>query len=708
MLKTILVLPNGTEVSSGAGMVNAIQSVTLTECVNDSEELTLGSTCSNALEATLITPAGGLVLDAGAEVVVHKEIGGVRQQIGVFTLEKPTRPSANTMKITGYDRVSKLDKDLTAWLSGLTGWPYALNTFANMVCDACGLTFKVTDVPNGDFPIYQFTRSSVTGRQLMQWLGEICCRFCRADLYGEIEFAWYTDSGKEITTGGELYYFYNSLSYEDYTTVAIEAVQIRMADSENGALWPAAEDGVNSYIITGNPILNLRITEDLVQVLANIEAALKGVRYTPCKVSVPANLDIRAGNTVTVTDKNGKTFTAYVMTKTQKGQKDTLECTGSHRRDTPAAVNNQSEAAAAQKALDNMTFEDFIMKLTKEGKIKGMFVKDGELYFNASYIVTGTLLADLISGTLGKDGKLQIDLSSGNFKLKNSEGTVIAEIYEDSKTGGCLEVNSNSSQIYQARMFANSTDGAKVVVRGEADMAGIRVNTKNGQGMYAKGELFADKITVYDDPVDATDVASWSFIYSYLVKNFSPAGYGLGGNAKVITNPDDATVGGIYRIYDKTDNMPFNFMILLSMPYYNDGVQIGIQWTSGVMVTRHHTSSAGWSEWEYINPPMVAGTEYRTTERWNGKVVYTRLINCGAMPNNTNVNINCLVKTWTVIDFEVVFISDYLSIKLPHFDASGKMTARAICNTNSSVIQIMTTTDMSSYTGYATIKYTKD
>ena len=118
-------------------------------------------------------------------------------------LEKPTRPSANTMKITGYDRVSKLDKDLTAWLSGLAGWPYTLTTFAGMVCSACGLTFKASAVPNGDFLIYQFNRTSVTGRQLMQWLGEICARFCRATADGEIEFAWYTDSGKTISPNGE-------------------------------------------------------------------------------------------------------------------------------------------------------------------------------------------------------------------------------------------------------------------------------------------------------------------------------------------------------------------------------------------------------------------------------------------------------------------------------------------------------------------------
>lgn len=425
MLKTILVLPDGTEISSGAGMVNAVQSATLTECVNDSEELTLGSACSNALEATLITPKGGLTIEAGTEVAVHKEDStGARTPVGIFILEKPTRPTANTMKITGYDRVSKLDKDLTAWLSGLTEWPYRLTAFAGMVCNACGLTFKETEVPNGDFLVDQFTRSSVTGRQLMQWLGEICCRFCRADPYGEIEFAWYTDSGKAIMPGGELYYLQNGLTYEDYTTAEIEAVQIRMADSENGALWPTIEGGANSYIITGNPILNLRITEErLVPVLANIKAALAGVRYTPCKVSIPANLDIRAGSKVRITDKNGVSFTAYVMTKTQAGRKDTLECTGSRRRDSTIAVNSQSAAssvaAAAQNAFAGMTWEQIFNKLTDGGRIQGIFSQDDVWVFNAAIAKVVNLFADVITaGVLrSKDGGVYIDLDNGTGNL---------------------------------------------------------------------------------------------------------------------------------------------------------------------------------------------------------------------------------------------------------------------------------------------------
>lgn len=41
-------------------------------------------------------------------------------------------------------------------------------------------------------------------------------------------------------------------------------------------------------------------------------------------------------------------------------------------------------------------------------------------------------------------------------------------------------------------------------------------------------------------------------------------------------------------------------------------------------------------EKEWINPPMVVGTEYRTNERHMGKPVYTTLVNYGAMPDGTH------------------------------------------------------------------------
>lgn len=38
-------------------------------------------------------------------------------------------------------------------------------------------------------------------------------------------------------------------------------------------------------------------------------------------------------------------------------------------------------------------------------------------------------------------------------------------------------------------------------------------------------------------------------------------------------------------------------------------------------------------ETEWINPPVEIGEEYRTTERWNGKAVYTKLIDLGIVPS---------------------------------------------------------------------------
>lgn len=35
---------------------------------------------------------------------------------------------------------------------------------------------------------------------------------------------------------------------------------------------------------------------------------------------------------------------------------------------------------------------------------------------------------------------------------------------------------------------------------------------------------------------------------------------------------------------------------------------------------------------EWINPPLLAGIEYRTAERWQGSPVYTKLVNCGNFP----------------------------------------------------------------------------
>lgn len=420
MLKTIIVLPDGTELSSGVTGMNAVQSVTITEMVNDSQELTLGSTCANMLEAKLITPEGGLPIAKGDELTVYREdLDGVRHKVGLFTTEKPTRPSANTMSITAYDRISWLDKDLTLWLDALDSWPYTLHNFAQMVCQACGLTLVNEEIPNGDYYVREFSADGITGRQLIRWVGQIAGRFCRATADGEIEFAWYTPitthdigitdkrsagavtitddgngnititaKGVNVTDDGQgngtltgdqvevyddgngnvfltitdqvetLFYYMNSLTFEDYVVAPIEKVQLRQNEEDVGTVYPDTAEALNTYIITGNYLLTASSRDELVPVAKTIYEGLQGVTYTPCKVSIPSNMYIRAGHIVHIIDKNGKEITAYVMAKTTSGQKDTLECTGSATRESSSAVNNQTFQAFMGKVLNLRTDVD--------------------------------------------------------------------------------------------------------------------------------------------------------------------------------------------------------------------------------------------------------------------------------------------------------------------------------------------------------------
>lgn len=417
MLRNLIVLPDGTEIFSGLGAFNAIKSVKFTGSVNEQTELAFGSACSSMMEASIITPYGGLNIAAGSEVTAYKvEDDGTRHLVGLYTLEKSTRPTANTYKITAYDRVSWLDKDLTKWLAALDTWPIELLTFAQMVCTECGLTLTNESIPNGAYLVPQFTGDGVTGRKLMRWVGEICARFLRATPEGDVEFAKYapntaytigpykraavatlsssvtisddgvgnvvissdlmtveddgegnvtvtsdvlnvTDNAGNVVVsavgGAEVIpYYQSSLFYEDYQVALIEKVQVRLTDDDIGVVYPDVEGEANTYIITGNYLLTTSTTDELLPVAQVIYEEISGITYTPCRVSIPVCLGINPGDIISVIDKNGVTFTAYVMTKTTTGQRDTLECTGSPRRDSSSAINNEEYRALSGKILE--------------------------------------------------------------------------------------------------------------------------------------------------------------------------------------------------------------------------------------------------------------------------------------------------------------------------------------------------------------------
>ena len=333
MVKSIIYLPDGTEIESDHPG-HAIKSSSFVRCVNSGEEFTIGSVCANKCEFVIFDVGATLNVNAGDEITVYRDDGTTRKKMGIFILEKPSRPTANTLKLVGYDRVIKLDKDLTEWMASIDYNDFAPE-FAEDVCRQCGLTFSKENLSGFESRIVPHIRKTgITGRKIMQWIGEMYGAFCRANADGVIELAWYTDSGVTIRPTGDRYYFSNGLKYEGYITDAIDGVKIRLSENENGALWPSTPAS-NPYIITGNAFLStVAATPMTTTVLNEVLAQIRHIRYTPCTLSIPACLDIDAGQTLRVIDRNGKELTVYVMTKRTTGQKDVIECTGSKNRNT--------------------------------------------------------------------------------------------------------------------------------------------------------------------------------------------------------------------------------------------------------------------------------------------------------------------------------------------------------------------------------------
>lgn len=125
----------------------------------------------------------------------------------------------------------------------------------------------------------------------------------------------------------------------------------------------------------------------------------------------------------------------------------------------------------------------------------------------------------------------------------------------------------------------------------------------------------------------------------------APAGYGLGltgSHLTTLSNADDAQCNGWYHIDANTTNgVGHNAILRVDCEAWAHCIQTayGASYSSSTpLIMRRVKNNGVWGEWEWENPPMVLGVEYRTTERYNNKPVYTKLLNFGTPLSGFGVN----------------------------------------------------------------------
>ena len=212
-------------------------------------------------------------------------------------------------------------------------------------------------------------------------------------------------------------------------------------------------------------------------------------------------------------------------------------------------------------------------------------------------------------------------------------------------------------------------------------------------------------------PADAAAVGA---AVSRLSADKAPAGYGLGTTAKKLSNTKlDSVLSNGWYCFDSgsgIENAPQDFPSMLFVEnFYNTGwckqtiTLVGNEKTK-IVRSRHKGT---WGEWEYENPLMELGKEYRTTERWQGKAVYTILANIGALPNSANANatINCTGAKSVIRD--TMTLQEIASGRT----FTGDPTLTYYCGVNASgtaYCNMKSGSNLSAYNGIVQLWYTRD
>lgn len=121
----------------------------------------------------------------------------------------------------------------------------------------------------------------------------------------------------------------------------------------------------------------------------------------------------------------------------------------------------------------------------------------------------------------------------------------------------------------------------------------------------------------------------------------APDGYGLGNAPTDVTSLASITKNGFYSIHggDAPDGGYWQGVHLGGAAKYGALQIMESQTNAKGCACLRYTWAGEWTPWEWVNPPLVLGVEYRTTERYLGKPVYVRVVDCGYLPNATKKQI---------------------------------------------------------------------
>ncbi len=301
--------------------------------------------------------------------------------LGVFDIDS-VKYSGTAAEIVAYDFLSRADRELPA-----VSCPVTLGKLIRYVCTHCGIIWSGQSFLNDDYTLEKMPEKA-TCRDVISYAAALAGCFARMSREGQLTFGWYgcdmplwyceswLDGGSFLNAassdeanGGEFFNYDNDSTdggRNDFRgfcvigspkkltgdkPVTVTGITFTEPDKEQTGIDEGGNEVIetvpgNSYIcgtdeyafdLSDNPLL----THDVPDVLAALGGKLIGESFNPISLACPSNPALEAGDIVTVSDRRGNTYRAYVNRCEYKfGASQSLSCEAKTASENSAAHYN--------------------------------------------------------------------------------------------------------------------------------------------------------------------------------------------------------------------------------------------------------------------------------------------------------------------------------------------------------------------------------
>lgn len=422
-----------------------VQEISITEQFGSSDGVTIGAAFSSQCKVVIykqtpalplsggnFTPYAGIMVDGAAQFVPK----------GKFYIPSDGVEKTGDLwlTITGYDRMAGLTAEYVPTV------PFPA-TPTQMLVDVC--TQAHVTAPSVTMPDIQIAAPySGSLRQQLGWLAGLIGCNAKFDATGNLVFCWYADSG--LTLGWDVQY----MDGLELTADSAFTINSLLTGTEENPISVGTGLGITST----NPYMT---AEQAAVVLAQIS----GKSLMPCKLKWRGNPAVEAGDSVTVTGRDGKALTAYVMEQRMTikgGMSADITCYGTE--DAEYAVESPTQKKVQQQYND-------VRKAFRDATERIIGAKGG--YFEITYDDDGFPTGWVIRNTpsVEDDTKMWI-MSAGGLGYSSDGGKTVTDIAltDDGKIlGSALIIKQDDVDGLSAALSAINGELTSKITRAEAE-----------------------------------------------------------------------------------------------------------------------------------------------------------------------------------------------------------------------------------------------